>query len=91
MTYQAPQHIDNNIIFLVNRSEIEGRLDPHYNKPEYLELMQILSSIREGMTTIKKNSAAIWLDSSTFYNTEYYFRVRSVKKIKGKKMMVDKA
>ena len=35
MTYQAPQHIDNNKIFLVNRSEIEGRLDPKmalYNK-----------------------------------------------------------
>ncbi|MBO7571323.1 MAG: restriction endonuclease subunit S [Bacteroidales bacterium] len=35
MTYQVPQHIDTNKIFLVNRSEIEGRLDPKmalYNK-----------------------------------------------------------
>ena len=40
--------------------------------------------VKSRSKTIKKNSAAIWLDSSTFYNTEYYFRVRSVKKIKGK-------
>ena len=28
MSYQVPQHIDNNKVFIVNRSEIEGRLDP---------------------------------------------------------------
>ncbi len=28
MFYQVPQHIDNNKIFIVQRSEIEGRLDP---------------------------------------------------------------
>ena len=28
MTYQVPQHIDNDKIFIVNRSEIDGRLDP---------------------------------------------------------------
>ena len=28
MSYQVPQHIDKNKIFIVNRSEIEGRLDP---------------------------------------------------------------
>ena len=28
MTYQVPQHIDKNKIFVVQRSEIEGRLDP---------------------------------------------------------------
>ena len=62
MNYQVPQHIDKEKIFIVNRSEIEGRLDPHYNKPEYLELMQILSSIREKIkiTTIKKNSCVIF-------------------------------
>ena len=26
--YQVPQHIDKNKIFIVQRSEIEGRLDP---------------------------------------------------------------
>ncbi|MBQ6204895.1 MAG: restriction endonuclease subunit S [Prevotella sp.] len=28
MSYQVPQHISKNKIFIVNRSEIEGRLDP---------------------------------------------------------------
>lgn len=28
MSYQVPQHIDKNKIFIVRRSEIEGRLDP---------------------------------------------------------------
>lgn len=28
MSYQVPQHIDSNKIFIVKRSEIEGRLDP---------------------------------------------------------------
>lgn len=33
MSYQVPQHIDQNKIFIVNRSEIEGRLDAqYYNK-----------------------------------------------------------
>lgn len=30
--YQVPQHIDNNKIFIVQRSEIEGRLDAQYYK-----------------------------------------------------------
>lgn len=33
MTYQVPQHIDKNKIFIVNRSEIEGRLEPAFYKP----------------------------------------------------------
>ena len=35
MSYRVPQHIDSNKIFIVNRSEIEGRLDPRmalYNR-----------------------------------------------------------
>ena len=28
MSYRVPQHIDSNKIFIVNRSEIQGRLDP---------------------------------------------------------------
>ena len=32
MNYQVPQHIDDNRIFIVQRSEIEGRLDAQYYK-----------------------------------------------------------
>ena len=30
MTYELPENIDNNKIFIINRSDIEGRLDPLY-------------------------------------------------------------
>lgn len=33
MSYQVPQHIDNNKVFIVNRSEIEGRLEPEFYRP----------------------------------------------------------
>lgn len=33
MSYQVPQHIDKNKIFIVKRSEIEGRLEPEFYKP----------------------------------------------------------
>lgn len=33
MSYQVPQHIDKNKIFIVKRSEIGGRLEPEFYKP----------------------------------------------------------
>lgn len=33
MSYKVPQHIDKNKIFIVNRSEIEGRLESEFYKP----------------------------------------------------------
>jgi len=35
MSYQVPHNIDLNKIFLVNRSEIEGRLDPSIYRPQF--------------------------------------------------------
>ena len=35
MSYQVPQHIAPNKVFLVNLSEIEGRLDPSVYKPHF--------------------------------------------------------
>lgn len=32
--YTVPQHIDPNKIFLINRSQLEGRFDPFYMNPE---------------------------------------------------------
>lgn len=47
--YEAPQHIDNNKIFIVKRSEIEGRLEPEFYKPSiaYLEKMIRMKSSRK--------------------------------------------
>ena len=35
MSYQVPQHIDPNKVFLVNLSQLEGRLDPSIYKPHF--------------------------------------------------------
>lgn len=58
--YQVPQHIDKNKIFIVRRSEIEGRLDPHYNTPEYSELYSELNSLPCKISSLKEESTAIF-------------------------------
>lgn len=60
MSYQVPQHINKDKIFIVNRSEIEGRIDPHYNKPEYIELYSLLKSLKCKLSTLKEESYAIF-------------------------------
>lgn len=60
MSYQVSQHIDNNKIFIVNRSEIEGRLDAHYNKPMYSKIWQKLFSLSTPLTTLKDNCEDIF-------------------------------
>ena len=49
MSYQVPQNIDPNKTFLVNRSEIEGRLEPEFYRPSIASLekrIRTLSSHR---------------------------------------------
>lgn len=40
--YSVPQHIDNNKIFIVKRSEIEGRLESEFYKPSIADLEKII-------------------------------------------------
>ena len=42
MMYQVPEHIDRNKIFIVKRSEIEGRLEPEFYKPSIVEIEHII-------------------------------------------------
>lgn len=60
MNYQVPQHIDSNKVFIVNRSEIEGRLDPHYNKPFFSNLWHLLSHQKYELTKLKDNSVCLF-------------------------------
>lgn len=60
MSYQVPQHIDKNKVFIVQRSEIDGRIDPHYYKPEYIELYSLLKSLKCNLSTLKEESYAIF-------------------------------
>jgi len=45
MTDQVPQHIDKEKIFIVNRSEIEGRLDPEFYRPSIATLEKHIRSL----------------------------------------------
>ena len=45
MTYQVPQHIDRNKIFIINRSEIEGRLEPEFYRPSIATLEKHIRSL----------------------------------------------
>lgn len=60
MSYQVPQNIDENKIFIVNRSEIEGRLDPHFNRPSYSCIWHQLSNQNYEFSTLKKNSVLLF-------------------------------
>ena len=60
MSYQVPQHIDKDKIFIVRKSDIDRRLDPHYNRPSYNLLWNKLLSISNKLTTLKKESICIF-------------------------------
>ena len=60
MTYQVPEHISKDKIFIVKKSEIKGRLDPHYNQPLYIELWDKLLSISAKITTLRESSISIF-------------------------------
>lgn len=48
MSYQVPQHIDKDKIFIVNRSEIEGRLEPEFYRPSIATLEKHIRSLATG-------------------------------------------
>ena len=45
MTYQVPQNISQNKIFIVKKSEIEGRLEPDFYKPSIATLEKKIRSL----------------------------------------------
>lgn len=59
MAYHVPQNIDSNKIFLVNRSEIEGRLDPSVYKPHFKFVSKAFRNV--------KLSEIAWIDPSYMF------------------------
>ena len=59
MTYQVPQHIDKEKIFIINRSEIEGRLDPSVYKPHFKFVSKAFRNV--------KLSEIAWIDPSCMF------------------------
>lgn len=84
MNYQIPQHIDSNKVFIVNRSEIEGRLDPDpYHKERkdainkikktgnYLPLSSVVSFKKTITTDIKPEDIYVGLENIISNTGEY--------------------
>lgn len=75
--YQVPQHIDKNKIFIVQRSEIEIRLEPGFYKPSISDMEKIIRekssrklrdyalSISGGATPKKTESDKYYADKGT--------------------------
>ena len=75
MIYQVPQHISKDKIFIVNKSEIEGRLEPDFYKPSIASLEKQIRSLSTkrlrsyaqsfagGATPSKRNSEKYYSDS----------------------------
>ena len=43
--FKLSENIDPNKVFIINRSELEGRIDPHFHKKEYNIIREKLSLI----------------------------------------------
>ena len=77
MHYQVTQHINNNKVFIVQRSEIEGRLEPEFYKPSIADLEKTIRgksshklrdyalSISGGATPKKTESDKYYADKET--------------------------
>ena len=77
MSYQVPQHIDKDKIFIVKRSEIEGRLEPNFYKPSIATLEKKIRSLSSkrlrsyalsfagGATPSKREAEKYYSDSQT--------------------------
>lgn len=59
MSYQVPQNIDPQKVFLVNHSEIEGRLDPSVYKPHFKFFSKAFKNV--------KLSEIAWIDPSCMF------------------------
>lgn len=67
MSYQVPQYIDKEKIFIVNRSEIEGRLEPEFYRPS---LASLEKRIRELATHKLRDYALCMAGGATPKKTE---------------------
>ena len=65
--YTVPQHIDNNKIFIVQRSEVEGRLEPEFYRPSIASLEK---TIREKSTRKLRDYAISLAAGATPKKTE---------------------
>lgn len=58
MSFQISPELDKNKVFLLRSSELEGRLDPHFYKPEFIENEELLQKI--GCSKLLQHSISIF-------------------------------
>lgn len=77
MSYQVPQNIDPNKIFLVNRSEIEGRLDPSFYTKHFLEIIDEIKKCKRynRLYQIARFSSEYWNQKDMYENEFPYIEI----------------
>lgn len=86
MSYQVPHHIDNNQIFIVNRSEIEGRLDPMFYTSQFVSIIKLLkkSNLCKQLGRIAHFSSEMW-NQKDYYTKDFpYIEIGAINIIDGK-------
>lgn len=98
MSYQVPQNIDNNKVFLVNSSEIEGRLDPLFYTRQFSIIMNQIKecALYKQLHEIAHFSSESW-NQKDYYEDEFpYIEIGAINITDGliekvTKIPVDKA
>ena len=77
MTYKVPQHIDNDKIFIVNRSEIEGRLDPSFYTKHFLDIIDEIKKCERynRLYQIARFSSEYWNQKDMYENEFPYIEI----------------
>lgn len=77
MSYQVPQNIDPNKIFLVNRSEIEGRLDPSFYTKHFLDIIDEIKKCERynRLYQIARFSSEYWNQKDMYENEFPYIEI----------------
>lgn len=77
MSYQVPQNIDPNKVFLVNRSEIEGRLDPSFYTKHFLDIIDEIKKCERynRLYQIARFSSEYWNQKDMYENEFPYIEI----------------
>jgi len=77
--FELSPHIDKNKIFLVNLSEIEGRLDPHFYSPKFQNLINKFQTIKyTNLGSLVYFSNETWNQKDFFDNDFPYIEISEI-------------
>ena len=77
--FELSPHINKDKIFLVNLSEIEGRLDPHFYSPKYKKIVQKFSKVQHSnLGSLVKFSNETWNQKDFFEDKFPYIEISEI-------------